>query len=606
MASVKSLKLLVLAIICCPLIAAAQEEKPPEKPKGTSIISGRVIYADTGRVVRRASMMLYTDLNRAPSRSTPANARGEFRFNEVVAGSYFVVAEVPGIVSPFSAFSITELGIGGSHYTEYTRVTVDGKNATRCELKVVRAGTIKGTITYDDKEPVVNARVMVYRRGGDTVAPFFLSRVVTNDRGMYRVDGLPEGEYFVGLANGQTAAATSAGDSREVAGLTNAFYPGVRSLAEAKAVQVHAGSEVSEISFTLNDDDLREISGIVKWRGSNDPIVEGGLSLRRKDDVNADVSLPDFVRLASEPDNESDGGFIFGMLPYLMMSLPATEKVNEKGEWNFKDVPPGTYIATAFAQLRPRPGSGEKKEKDLDPSQPPTMEMDPRFVTRQVELTVDHEDLKNVTIELSDGGRILGVVVGGDSTPMPSGVISVNQKGVDSFMMNMPRSSEQDGSFMIDAVPAGEILIDADVSRVSGFYLKSITLGSQDLMREPLRMEEGAEVTGIRVTLGSGLATVTGRMQSSEGGSPVGGAEVLLVPADPALWHLQSLHFSQTTDANGAFRLECPPGDYLLFTWDSRNRPVQKVENYVRSQAANARRITLQSKEEKQIELTIK
>ena len=35
-------------------------------------------------------------------------------------------------------------------------------------------------------------------------------------------------------------------------------------------------------------------------------------------------------------------------------------------------------------------------------------------------------------------------------------------------------------------------------------------------------------------------------------------------------------------------------------------RPLQKIEDFVRSQAANARRITLLSKEEKQIELTTK
>ena len=592
--------LLLLAIFGCPLIAAAQEERP-QKPTGNSIISGRVLYVDTGRPVRRASVMLYSDLNRSPARTTPANVRGEFRFNEVVAGAYFVVAVAPGIVSPFSAFSITELGINGNHYVEYTRVTVDGKNASRCEVKAIRGGTIKGTITYDDKEPVVNARVLVYRRGGDTVAPYFLTRVVTNDRGMYRLDGLPEGEYFVGLANGETVASPAA-NRQDLPCLTNAFYPGVRSLAEAKAISVHSGSEVSDISFTLNDDELREVSGIVKWRGSNDPIADGGLSLRRKDDAKAEVSFADFGRLASDMAN--DDGSLFGMLPYLLMSMPATEEVNEKGEWTFKDVPPGTYIATAFAQLPQLRGSDEKKERD--PSQPPPIDQEPRFVSRQIELTVDHEDLKNVTIELSDGGRILGVVVGEDSTPLSSVMVSVNQKGVDSFMLDVPRASEHDGTFMIDGVPAGEVLIDAVAPRGSGFYLKSIALGSQDLMREPLRMEEGAEVTGIRITLDSGMATVIGRAQSSDGGSPVGGAEVLLVPADPALWHLQSLHVFKTADANGAFRLECPPGDYLVFTWDSRNRPVQKIENFVRSHAANARRITLQSKEEKQIEVTIK
>ena len=592
--------LLLLAIAGCPLIAAAQDEQRPQKQTGNSIISGRVVYEDTGRPVRRASVMLYSDLNRSSVRTTPANVRGEFRFNEVVAGPYFVVAVAPGIVSPFSAFSITELGMNGNQYVEYTRVTVDGKNATRCEIKAVRGGTIKGTITYDDKEPVVNARVIVYRRGGDTVAPYFLPRLMTNDRGMYRVDGLPEGEYFVGLANGETVASPAA-NRQDLPSLTNAFYPGVRSLAEAKSIQVHSGSEVSDISFTLNEDELRDISGIVKWRGNNDQITEGGLSLRRKDDAKAEVSFPDFVRLASDMEND---GFLFGMLPYLMMIIPATEKVNEKGEWAFKDVPPGTYIATAFAQLRERPGSVEKKE--LDPSQPPpSVDEEPRFVSRQVELTVDQEDLKNVTIELSEGGRILGVVVGPDSTPMSSVMISVNQKAVDSFMLNMPRPSDQNGTFMIDGVPAGEMLIDADVPRRSGFYLKSITLGSQDLMREPLRMEEGAEVSGVRITLDSGLATVIGRAQSSESGSPVGGAEVLLVPVDPALWHLQSLRVFKTADANGAFRLECAPGDYLVFTWDSRNRPVQRIEQFVRSQVPNARRITLQSGEEKEIDVTI-
>ncbi|HZN05948.1 MAG TPA: hypothetical protein VFB65_04155, partial [Pyrinomonadaceae bacterium] len=54
-----------------------------------------------------------------------------------------------------------------------------------------------------------------------------------------------------------------------------------------------------------------------------------------------------------------------------------------------------------------------------------------------------------------------------------------------------------------------------------------------------------------------------------------------------------------------AFTLQGPPGEYLLFTWDVRNRPLQKIEDFVRSQAANARRITVQSKEEKQMELTL-
>ena len=587
--------LLFVAIAGCHSKAVAQEEKPA----GNSIISGRVLYADTGRPVRRASVMLYSDLNRSPVRVTAANVRGEFRFNEVAGDSYFVVADAPGIVSPSSSFSITELGVGGNHEAEYTRVTVDGKNAIRCEIKVLRAGSIKGTITYDDKEPVVNARIMLYRRKGETVVPFFLMPTVTNDRGMYRLDGLPDGEYFVGLANGEASVAPR--NAREMAGVVNAFYPGVRTLAEAKSIQIQSGSEVTDVNFTVNDDVLRQISGIVKWRGSSDPLTEGAVSVRRKGDPRVDVSFSDVMR--SAPD---DDGYGFRVVSLVMMTMPAFKDVNNKGEWKFTDLAPGTYVVTAFAHLREPPNAHDKKGNERDPSaSAPRVESERRFVTRQVEVTLDEEDLENVTIELSDGGRILGVVVGEDSAPASSIAISVNQKGIDSFVLNMPQQSQPDGTFMIDGVPAGEVFLDVDIPRRSGLYLKSITAGSRDLMRETLRIEEGAQVTGVRVTLGAGLASLKGRVQSSEGGSPVAGGGVLLVRADPTLWHLQSLRYFTTTDANGEFVLECPPGEYLVFTWDPRNRPVQKLEDFIRSQAANARRITL-GKDEKRIELATK
>ncbi|HEX6043979.1 MAG TPA: carboxypeptidase-like regulatory domain-containing protein, partial [Pyrinomonadaceae bacterium] len=317
--SSKSQILIVLLLICIPSIASAQDPRE-RKPAGNSIIMGRVIYADTGRPVRRATVRLYREVNGTEARVTPANARGEFRFTEVDDGTYFVVAEAPGILSPLSAFSISELGFGGYRGSDYTRVTVDGKNSIRCEVRAIRAGTIKGTITYDDKEPLVKGRIVLYRRKGNAMGPFFTKPVTTNDRGMYRVDGLPDGEYVVGIAYGQITARAPA-EGAEVAGITNAFYPGVRSLAEAKPIQIQSGSEVANVDLTLNDDVLRQISGTVKWR-SGKLVTEGGVSLRRKGDPNLDMSFSSFMRLGSLRDDDDDDDQLFKSLPMLMLTMP--------------------------------------------------------------------------------------------------------------------------------------------------------------------------------------------------------------------------------------------------------------------------------------------
>jgi hypothetical protein len=157
---------------------------------------------------------------------------------------------------------------------------------------------------------------------------------------------------------------------------------------------------------------------------------------------------------------------------------------------------------------------------------------------------------------------------------------------------------------MLEGISAGDVRLDVDFLG-QDVYLKSITNGGQDLMREPLRVNEGVEVTGVRITLGKGLATLKGRVQLKEDGTPAAGAGVLLMQADPKLWHLQSSRCFANTDATGGFAVTCAPGDYLVFTWPAGGPPLEAVEDFIRAQAATARTISLQSKEEKQIELTL-
>ena len=586
--------LFLLVLICFPSLAAAQVEK------GESTISGRVVYADTGKPVRRATVNLFYSFNLPPERTTSTNNRGEFRFNEVAAGTYFALAEIPGGLSPLKAFVVTEFGYSSDVEVEHTRVSVDGKNAVRCEVRLARAGSIKGTITYSDKEPVTGAPIQLFRRKNGEVAPYFVRRVETNDRGMYRIDGLPDGEYFVGVSDSIRRVVFGGPD--EDRGVVTSYYPGVDSITEAKSIQVQAGSEVSAINITLGDDRLRQISGVIKWRDSGLPVPLATLTLRKMDEPRVDVSFEQYLSAnsataAHEYTMTSDIDFT------MLASLPVTT-TNVQGEWKFPELPPGKYLLTASA-TRP---NADSPVLDLDGE--PRIDVETLLnrvsrgpvTVRQFEFTVGDTDLKNVVLEITDGARISGTVVD-EASNMPS--LRLFLKRDDRQIGSTRYHNSDEGSFVLEGVPAGDVRLEAQVLTGSDSYVKSITLGSQDLMRSPLRVEEGAEISGVRITIGHGLGKLSGRVSFGEGGVPAVGSGVLLVKADPALWHSPTSRALAIVNAAGEFVIECPPGDYVVFTWAAGNQPAQSMDEFIRTQAISARRISLQKDEEKQIELTV-
>jgi hypothetical protein len=514
------------------------------------------------------------------------------------------VAASPGIVSFHSSFAITEFGLANynADAAEQTRVTVDGKNTIRCELKVVRAGAIKGTITYADKEPVVGGRVVLFRRKGGTVVPFFSDAVITNDRGMYRIDGLPDGEYLVGVVAGQHSDQPLE-SLRRKARLPDSYYPGVRSLAEAKPVQNQSGTEITGINIVVEAEDLRSVSGVLKWRHTGERVTRGTVGLRRKSDPTTDFSLTTMLRSIT-PKGANRDNFMMRDMMLMTMALPPLAEVNEKGEWHFEELPPGTYVLTAYASLaKKKPDS--KAGTGAQPADSDDLLEDSRFAHKQTELTVDQEDQTDVTIEMTEGARILGSVAMSDGSVPPRLPISVEAEHRTEFLLNLPRFSKPDGTFLVEGVSAGEVRLDVELFGRDDLYLSSITLGGQDLMREPLRVTEGAEIAGVRVTIEKGLATLTGRVQWTEDGSPAAGAGVLLVRADPKLWHLRSSRLFENADPSGVFSLKCPPGDYLAFTWSAGGQPLEAIGDFLRANAATARRVSLQRKEEKQVELTV-
>lgn len=139
----------------------------------------------------------------------------------------------------------------------------------------------------------------------------------TDDRGNYRIAGLPSGKYRISVVLkesflpdgfGMTARPQRTG----VADLT-VFSPDSLLQADAKLFDVHDGDEIADADITIPARTLHAIGGIVTLSGN--PAGEIDLSLKR----------PDGTVQPSEAISLSDGSYRFDLLPpgiYVVRAKP--------------------------------------------------------------------------------------------------------------------------------------------------------------------------------------------------------------------------------------------------------------------------------------------
>src|ERR1051325_9371028 len=150
MIMIHSFRRSLLLLCCCaslfilPLVTAcAQDEAPNDKP-GRSVVRGRVILADSEQPLRRANVRLRKEFNRDFLKRTVSGTRGEFSFQGVPAGTYYIDVDSPGIISLRNGSSFTDLGYSLDH-SSLALVTVDGHNDVKTEVHAVRRrGDMRG------------------------------------------------------------------------------------------------------------------------------------------------------------------------------------------------------------------------------------------------------------------------------------------------------------------------------------------------------------------------------------------------------------------------------------------------------------------------------
>ena len=207
------------------------------------------------------------------ARTATTDSRGQFQFSDVAPGEYRVSAEQEGYLAPPAAVSSAadsparwerNTWISAESHGPARRVsqnlTVEARQAPpEIALILIRGGVIAGRIQDSAGKPAVNAtvRVVPMPARGSTEPSNIGIQTTTNDRGEYRAYWLLPGDYAVGHASGIHGVSWNRGPHAYFgAGASQGsetWYPRGTTIAEATAVPVREGEEVSNIDIILRD-----------------------------------------------------------------------------------------------------------------------------------------------------------------------------------------------------------------------------------------------------------------------------------------------------------------------------------------------------------------
>jgi len=482
-------------------------------------------------------------------RTVVADANGRFDAGRFKDGEYTIEIGKSGYLTP---------EFRGPSLIETARMVHIRPDARVHDIEVVlaRGGAIVGAITDSAGEPFQGVLVRAMRIGqvgARTVATAAGWPRLTDERGRYRIFGLPPGSYLIVASLNATEPTL---DRRSVVGFAPVYYPATARAESAQTVQVELGSAITGVDLTFAASATARVTGKA-LNAAGDPLA-GRVVLTVSARSGSVAPEPRFVRIGS------DGSF----------ELP--------------DVSPGDYVLQALGDRGPG--------------------VAPEFGSEYI--TVAEHNAPPVTIRTTTGATLEGRFTSEGRTTIP-----LRAQTLHAAPLDVDRSPpdgrgpeglavHDDGRFYLTGL-YGPMRLTYPAP--AGWYLKSITIGGIDVTDQSFDFGFGDQIiSDADIVLSNTGARIEGTV-SDVAGRRVREFAVVAFSATRTHWFAGSRYVRwATTTPNGSFDVgDLPPGDYLVAAVDTLPPGDWQALDGLDSLVPGAARVTLKDGEARTITLPL-
>ena len=496
---------------------AQSTSKPNPSEKTASTITGSVTFH--GKALSGAIVVVWgwpsTEPQPQGTMTTKTDAEGNYRIQNVPVGNYYIAPRSP-------EFVVTENG--GPAPPRYFAIT-SGEAVEAINFEMIRGGVITGTITNSDAKPIIEGLVNLIRVEPQSSTEESNSipsgRLVgrTDDRGVYRLYGIPPGHYKVAAGWPLTAQASFANSPA----YRRVFYPNATEESKADVIDLAEAAEISHVDIN--------VGAVVKTVTISGRTVD--------DETGQPIPNLNYGLMGFAGSRPSGG-------------VSQASATNSRGEFKLENMPAGRYAIV------------------IPPSLVPTSAPPPAFYSDLTPFDVTEDDVTGLEIRLHRTLDVSGVVaVEGTNNQtvlaqIPQLLVRVTSMKIGSPVSFQNSGIDWDGSFGFTGLRPGALNFSlGSATNSTPFQIKRIERDGVEQTRD-LEIKTGEHMTGIRLVLVYASSVVRGQVRYENGTLPQTARVIARLWPTPQTQSRNPVA-AAFVDTRGRFLLErVPAGSYKL------------------------------------------